>query len=87
MPLYLAVLKLLIKTALAGSLAVLAIPGTIVHGALGHIDWTVTAVFAAASIPLSSLGANVALRMNPARLERLYAAGLLALGAALFVVR
>lgn len=88
-PLYLAVLRLPIKTALAGSLAVasvLAIPGTIVHAVLGHIDWSVTAVFAAASIPLSSLGARTALRMNPARLERLYGAGLLTLGATLFVV-
>jgi hypothetical protein len=88
-PLYLAVLRLPIKTALAGSLAVasvLAIPGTIVHAVLGHIDWSVTAVLAAASIPLSSLGARTALRMNPARLERLYGAGLLTLGATLFVV-
>ena len=47
-PLYLAVLKLPIKTALACSLAVasvLAVPGTIVHAALGHIDWAVTLVF------------------------------------------
>jgi len=89
-PLYLAALKVPIKTALAGSLAVasvLAIPGTIVHAALGHIDWTVTAVFAAASIPLSSLGARVALQMHPARLERIYGAGLLSLGAGLLIVR
>ena len=89
-PLYLAVLKVPIKAALAGSLAVasvLAIPGTIVHAALGHIDWTITAVFAAASIPLSSLGARAALRMHPARLERIYGAGLLLLGAGLLVVR
>ena len=49
-PLYLAALKLPIKTALSCSLAVaavLAIPGTIVHAALGHIDWTVTLVFGA----------------------------------------
>ena len=58
-PLYLGVLRMPIKPALAASLAVasvLAIPGTLVHAALGHIDWTVTAVFAAASIPLSRLG-------------------------------
>jgi uncharacterized membrane protein YfcA len=89
-PLYLAMLKLPIKTALAGSLvvaSVLAVPGTIVHAALGHIDWTVTAVFAASSIPLSSLGASVALHMNATKLERLYGAGLLVLGSMLFVVR
>ena len=49
------------------------------------IDWTVTMVFAAASIPLSSLGARTALRMNPAHLERLYGAGLLILGATLLL--
>jgi uncharacterized protein len=85
-PLYLAVLRMPIKTALACSLAVaavLAVPGTIVHAALGHIDWTVTAVFAAASIPLSSYGARVALRMRADRLERLYGAGLAVLGVVL----
>lgn len=82
-PLYLAVLHLPIKKALASSLAVasvLAEPGTLVHAALGHIDWRVAAVFGAASIPLSGLGARTALAMNPARLERIYGAGLLTLG-------
>jgi uncharacterized membrane protein YfcA len=82
-PLYLAVLKLPIKTALACSLAVasaLALPGTIVHAALGHIDWTVTLVFAAASIPLSSYGARVALRMRADRLEQVYGGGLTVVG-------
>jgi uncharacterized membrane protein YfcA len=89
-PLYLVVLKLPIKTALAGSLAVasaLAVPGTVVHALLGHIDWTVTAVFATASIPLSSLGARTALRMGSARLKRMYGGGLLVLGLTLFLVR
>jgi uncharacterized protein len=85
-PLYLAVLKLPIKTALSCSLAVacaLAVPGTIVHAALGHIDWGVTAVFAMASIPLSSLGARTALRMRADRLERVFGAGLALLGTVL----
>jgi uncharacterized membrane protein YfcA len=88
-PLYLAVLRLPIKNALACSLAVasvLAIPGTIVHAALGHIDWQVAAVFGVASIPLSSLGARTALRMNPVRLEHLYGAGLLVMGTSLLFV-
>jgi len=88
-PLYLAALKLPIKTALSCSLAVaavLAIPGTIVHAALGHIDWTVTLVFGAASVPLSSLGAKTALRMHAGTLERVYGAGLLLLGTTLFFV-
>ncbi|MEO8695566.1 MAG: sulfite exporter TauE/SafE family protein [Acidimicrobiales bacterium] len=89
-PLYLEALRLPIKTALACSLAVasvLALPGTVVHAALGHIDWAVTAVFAAASIPLSSLGAKTALRMQSAHLERVYGAGLLVLGVTFFFLR
>ena len=89
-PLYLAVVKLPIKTALSSSLlvaSVLALPGTVVHAALGHIDWAVTATFAVASVPLSSLGARTAIRMDAARLERVYGAGLALLGAVLLVAR
>ena len=89
-PLYLAALKLPVKTALACSLAVasvLALPGTIVHAALGQIDWRVAVVFGVASIPLSGLGAATAIRISSARLERIYGAGLLVLGAVLLVIR
>lgn len=82
-PLYVTVLQRPLKTAFACSLAVaavLAVPGTLVHAALGHIDWTVVAVFGAFSVPFSYLGARVALRVNTTRLERLYGAALLALG-------
>ena len=89
-PLYLTVLRLPIKNAFASSLAVasvLAIPGTLVHWRLGHIDWRLVLVFGAASIPLSYLGARVALRTDPVRLERLYGAALLVLGIVLLVFR
>jgi len=89
-PLYLAALKLPVKTALACSLAVasvLALPGTIVHAALGQIDWRVAIVFGAASIPLSGLGAATAVRISSARLERIYGAGLLVLGATFLLIR
>ena len=82
-PLYVLVLRLPIKAAFASSLVVaaaLAVPGTIVHAALGHIDWTIVAIFGAAAIPLSFVGARVALRTNSVRLERIYGAALLALG-------
>jgi len=82
-PLYLAALRMPIKQAFATSLmvsAVLAVPGTIAHAALGHIDWGLVAVFGAASIPLSFVGGRVAVRINPARLERLYGLALTALG-------
>ena len=71
-PLFVTVLRLPIKAALASSLAVasvLAIPGTIVHAVLGHIDWTLVAVFGLTSVPLSFLGARVAMRTDPERLE------------------
>ncbi|MBV8952440.1 MAG: sulfite exporter TauE/SafE family protein [Actinobacteria bacterium] len=82
-PLYLTVLRMPIKASFATSLAVaavLAVPGTVVHWALGHIDWDVVLVFGAASIPLSYVGARVALWSNPARLERIYGAVLAVLG-------
>jgi uncharacterized membrane protein YfcA len=88
-PLFLAVLKVPIKTALACSLAaaaVLAVPGTLVHAALGHIDWSVTVVFAAASVPLSAVGARVALRTRADRLEHLYGLMLVTVGGALLAL-
>ena len=88
-PLYLAVLALPIKNALASSLAVaslLAVPGTIVHASLGHIDWRVAIVFGLASIPLSSIGARTALTMNSLRLERVYGAGLAVIGIVLLAL-
>jgi uncharacterized protein len=89
-PLYITVLGLRIKPAFASSLAVaavLAIPGTVVHAALGHIDWTLVAVFAATSVPLSFLGARVAVRIDSQRLERLYGFALIALGAVFLALR
>jgi hypothetical protein len=83
-PLYVLVLRLHIKQAFASSLAVasvLAIPGTIVHAVLGHIDWTVVALFGVSAIPLSYAGARVAIRTQAAHLERLYGVALLVLGA------
>ncbi len=87
-PLFVVVLRLSLKQSFATSLAVaagLAIPGTIVHALLGHIDWAVVVVFGASSIPLSYLGARVALRSNPVHLERAYGAGLALLGSTLLL--
>lgn len=88
-PLYVLVLRLAVKPAFATSLAVaavLAVPGTLVHAALGHIDWQLVAVFAATSVPLSYAGARVALRSNPVTLERAYGAVLALLGSALLLI-
>lgn len=87
-PLYLAVLRMRIKQAFAASLVVaaaLAVPGTIVHWGLGHIDWSVVAVFGLASIPLSFLGGRVAVRTKPERLERVYGLVLTITGVTLLV--
>jgi uncharacterized membrane protein YfcA len=84
-----AVLRMPVKRAFACSLAVaavLAVPGTLVHWALGHIDWSVVGLFALTSIPLSYVGARVAIRTRPARLERLYGAALATVGLGLLAL-
>lgn len=88
-PVYLAVLHLPIKSAFASSLlvsAALAVPGTVVHVALGHVDWKVVVVFGLASVPLANVGARVALATAAARLERVYGAGLVVFGVALLAL-
>jgi uncharacterized membrane protein YfcA len=88
-PLYIVVLRIPIKAAFASSLVVaaaLAVPGTIVHALLGHIDWGVVAVFAVTAIPLSYAGGRVAVRTHAPKLERLYGAGLLIIGLATLAV-
>jgi uncharacterized protein len=82
-PSYIRILNQPIKKAFACSLAVsmiLAIPGTIVHAQLGHIDWSVTAVLALGSVPFSYLGARVAIKTKARKLERWYGLILTALG-------
>lgn len=88
-PLFITTLKLPIKSALASSLAVssvLAIPGTIVHAALGHVNWTLVLVFGSTAVPLAFVGAKVALRIDAHRLERAYGAMLVLMGALFLVV-
>jgi len=88
-PLYLAVLRLPVKASLGTSLAasaLLAIPGTIVHAALGHINWVVVLAFAVGSVPLSSVGAKVALRADAHRLQRVFGAALVLLGGTFLLI-
>ena len=83
-PSYARILNQPIKRAFASSLIVsmvLAIPGTIVHASLGHIDWTVTAVLALGSVPFSYIGARTAIRTDAHALERVYGLVLTVLGA------
>src|SRR5262249_312170 len=81
-PLFVSVLGLSMHRALGTSLALtagLAVPGTIVHALLGHIDWSITIAFALGSIPFASIGAAVALRAKARSLTVVYACVLLVL--------
>ncbi|HWS44589.1 MAG TPA: sulfite exporter TauE/SafE family protein [Acidimicrobiia bacterium] len=87
-PLFMSVLHMPVRRALGTSLAlsaVLAVPGTLVHAWLGHIDWSLTLAFGLASIPLASVGAAIALRMRERRLTLAFGAGLTALATGLLV--
>ena len=48
---------------------------------------TLVVVLASTSVPLSFVGARIAMRTDPARLERLYGAALAALGAVFLLAR
>lgn len=83
-PLFATVVRLPLKRALGTSLAVasvLAVPGSVVHLLLGHLDWGIVLPFALGSLPLAAVGARMAIRLDPARLERGYGAVLVVLGA------
>lgn len=63
-PAFTTLLRMPLKRALGTSLAVisvLAIPGTITHAALGHIDWTIFLVVTLGVVPGARLGARIAL--------------------------
>jgi uncharacterized membrane protein YfcA len=87
-PLFMTALGMPVRRALGTSLAlatILAIPGTAVHAWLGHIDWTVSIVFALGAIPLAATGAHTALRVKERSLSLAYGAGLASLAAGLLV--
>ena len=63
-PLLVGWLGMPLKRALGTSLltiVALVIPGTIVHAALGHIDWAIFAVVTLGAVPGARLGAHIAL--------------------------
>jgi len=78
-PLFMNVLRMPVRRALGTSLAlaaVLAVPGTIVHAWLGHIDCSLSLVFGLASVPFATLGATAALRVRERSLALAYGAGI-----------
>jgi uncharacterized membrane protein YfcA len=63
-PLLTGILRMPLKRALGTSLlaiVVLVIPGTIVHAALGHIDWAIFAALTVGAVPGARIGARIAL--------------------------
>lgn len=87
-PGFLYLLKMPIRKAFATSLAVIAviaIPGTIVHSLLHHISWSLVLYLAAGSIPGSYLGARLNFRTADRLLYLLFGALLAGFGV-LFIV-
>jgi hypothetical protein len=87
-PLFMNVLHMPIRRALGTSLALaaaLAVPGTIVHAWLGHIDWSLSLAFGLASVPFATLGATTALRVRERSLSLAYGVGIGMLAGGLLV--
>src|SRR6185312_11973091 len=78
-PLFVTALGLPIHRALGTSLvlaACLAVPATVVHALLGHIDWTLTLAIGLAAAPAAGAGAQLALRARAGSLTLAYGVGL-----------
>ncbi len=85
-PLFITALGLPVHRAIGTSLVLatcLAIPGTIVHAWLGHIDWTLTLVFGLACAPAAAAGAQLALRTKARSLTLAYGMGITTLAGGL----
>lgn len=85
-PLFMSALGLPIHRAFGTSLVLatfLAVPGTIVHAALGHIDWAITLAFALAAAPAARAGAQLALRTKARSLTLAYGMGITTLAGGL----
>jgi uncharacterized membrane protein YfcA len=85
-PLFVNLLRMPMKRALGTSLLIaslLAIPGTIVHAYLGHINWMITLGLASTAIPFARVGAHVSLRARERSITVAYAIGLATVSTAL----
>ena len=88
-PLFISALGMPIHRALGTSLVLatcLAVPGTLVHALLGHIDWSLTLAFGFASAPAAAAGAQLALRTKERSLTLAYGAGLATLAGGLLAL-
>lgn len=74
-PLFIRWLKLPVKQAMASSLLIagsLAIPGTITHWILGHIDWWIVLWLTLGTLPSAYFGAKAAIRLKNETLELIF---------------
>lgn len=88
-PLMLYLFKTPIKTAFGTSLAVVAVvsvPGTMVHALVGHVDLTLALSLVVGSVPGAWLGSSLAMRLKEKWLRRAFA-WMLIIVAALFAFR
>jgi uncharacterized protein len=84
-PLLMGILRMPLKRALGTSLlaiVVLVIPGTIVHAALGHIDWAIFAALTVGAVPGARIGSRLALGARESTLRLLVGSFLLAVALA-----
>jgi hypothetical protein len=87
-PLFTAWIRLPIKVALGTSLAcvaVLAVPGTITHVLLGHIDWLYALPLCIGVVPGARLGSHLAIRSSDRSLRLIVGFGLGTIAAIYFV--
>ena len=83
MPLYLLLFGLRMRQAVGTSLlviAVLSIPTLGTHWALGHVDWVVSAEFAAGLLPASYVGAHLSSRFATGAQRKAFGCFLVAFG-------
>jgi uncharacterized membrane protein YfcA len=88
-PLFMSALGLPIHRAFGTSLVLatcFAIPGTIVHAYLGHIDWSLTLAFGCAAVPAAAAGAQMALRTKTRSLTLAYGLGITTLAGGMLAI-
>ncbi len=86
-PMFVVVLGLTMPESAGTSLvviAVLSIPTLTTHWALGHIDWTIAAAFAAGSIPGAAIGSRGAQHLPAMAMKRFF--GVLLIGFAVYFI-
>lgn len=88
-PAFFFILHLELKECLGNSLvviAILAIPGTLIHSLLGHVDWTIAPFMILGVLPGSYLGSFFTLRAHSRRVLLIFSFFLLAIGI-IFLIR